>query len=409
MSWIDSFVKSHSEYEAPSVFYFWAGLVSLSAVLKDSVYLDKFAYKLYPNIYVMLHADSGMRKSAPIAVARKLVKGVGNTKIISGRSSIQAIMKKLATGETVQGAPGKILSGTAFIVSSELTSSLVDDPAAMDILTDLNDRNYNEDDHETLLKAETFAIRKPTVTMFTATNEAHSSDLFVRKDVMGGYFARTFIITAEKRNTINSLMFEPENIPDYDDDIRYLKEIAKLSGPLDMSVTNRKYIKEWYHDFIEVIDSQPEKDKTGTLNRFDDSMLKTAVNIQMGMEPTMIIGRTALDKAVDICEQFVGNMRKVTHGQGKSSWAPEKALIIYELMERENHSISRKMINKKYWNRANSNEWDEIMNSLVTAGICTREMMGAEVVYVMPDVQVAEMKRHFQGQLEKRKKVGANE
>jgi hypothetical protein len=403
MSWIDNFVKAHSEFEAPAVFYHWAGLAALSAVLKDSVYWDKYAYKLYPNIYVMLHADSGMRKSAPISVAKKLVKGVGNTKVISGRSSIQAILKKIATGETVNGSK-HILSGTAFIVSSELTSSLVDDPAAMDILTDLYDRNYNEGDWDSLLKMETFAIKSPTVTMLTATNEAHSSELFVRKDVMGGFFARTNIITAETRNVINSLMYKPENPPNYEEDIKYLKEVSHLSGSLQISESNRKFFKDWYHDFIEIVDSQPEKDKTGSLNRFDDTVLKTAILLQLGAQPTMEIGHAALSKAIEICESFIGNMRKVTHGQGKSTWAQEKALIIYELLERDNHTISRKMINKKYWNRANANEWEEIMNSLCTAGICSREMSGAEVIYVMHDVQVAELKRHFKGQLEKRAK-----
>ena len=45
---------------------------------------------------------------------------------------------------------------------------------------------------------------------------------------------------------------------------------------------------------------------------------------------------------------------------------------------------------------ANDNEWDEIMRSLETAGICRIESVGNQIVYVMPDKMVNEWKKHFE-------------
>jgi len=237
MNWLDELVAQHAEFEAPLSFWRWAGLVSIAAVLRDTVWLDKFQYKLYPNIYVMLHADSGLKKGPPVNLAKRLVNAVNNTRVITGRSSIQGILKELGTGET---RPGGIVinKAVAFICSSELTASLVNDPQAMGILTDLYDRIYNEGNYRSLLKMESFNIKDPTICMLTATNEAHSEEFFVKKDIQGGFFARTAIIYERKRNKINSLMFKPVNPPNYEKSIAYLREIAKLSGEFTIDSIN---------------------------------------------------------------------------------------------------------------------------------------------------------------------------
>ena len=197
MSWLDDLVNQHKELESPTPFWYWAGLCTISAVVKDNLYLDRFAYKLYPNIYVMLHADSGLKKGPPVGLAKRLVKAVNNTKIISGRSSIQGILKELGTAETQPG--GKILhKSVGFIVASEFSSSLVSDPAAMTILTDLYDRQYNEGEYKSLLKMDTFSLKDPTISLLVATNEAHFEDFIAAKDMKGGFIGRMFIIAEDK-------------------------------------------------------------------------------------------------------------------------------------------------------------------------------------------------------------------
>ncbi len=395
-SWLNEIVQQHSEFESPKSFWQWSALAAISATVKDNIWLDKFLYKLYPNIYVMLHADSGLKKGAPISMAKKLVRATGTTRIISGRSSIQGILKKLSTAESKPG--GIIEKGSrAFICSSELSSSIVEDKAATVILTDLYDRNYNEGDWESLLKQEVFSLKDATVTMLTATNEAHSDDFFAKKDIQGGYFARTFIIYESESSGINSLMFAPTHLPDYEKSACYLKELAKLRGELVMDKETREYFDEWYRDFKGTIITQKIKDPTGTLNRFDDSVLKVAILCSLGTKPEPIITLEATKEAIAMCEKLIGNARRTTMGQGKNRLASETALIIQELVDRDNHAISRKMLNKKYWMRANVEEWDGIMNSLESAGIVRKEIVGNNIIWEMPEEQVREWKNQMSG------------
>jgi hypothetical protein len=399
MSWLTSLLNQHDELESPQSFWYWSALASISAVVKDQIWLDRHLYKLYPNIYVLLHAESGLKKGPPISMAKQLVKNVNNTRIISGRSSIQGILKDLGTAYTAPG--GKVLSkSVAFICSSELSSSIVEDKVATTILTDLYDRQYNEGEWCSLLKMESFKFKDPTITMLTATNESHSDDFFTRKDIQGGYFARTFIIHETKRHRINSLIDPLENPPNYKVSSEYLTEIARLVGafePLSNTAAG-EYYKEWYNEFIRIMDESEFKDSTGTLNRFGDSVLKVAMLISLAEKPELVISESAMREAVIHCEKLVGNVRKTTMTRGsKKEYAEQKAIIINELLKRDNHTISRLQLMKKYTYNFNASELNEIIQSLEQAGTLKSEMQGNQVLYIMPPTVVQEYVNYFKG------------
>jgi hypothetical protein len=101
MSWVNEVMDSTKELESPRSFFYWSALTTISAILKDNVWIDRGgAFKLYPNIYVMLLAGSALRKGLPVALSKNIVQLVNNTKLIVGRSSIQGILKELSEAKT---------------------------------------------------------------------------------------------------------------------------------------------------------------------------------------------------------------------------------------------------------------------------------------------------------------------
>jgi len=399
-------------------------LASISAVVKDNVWIDRQIYKLYPNIYVMFNAESGLKKGPPISMAKQLVRGVGGTRIISGRSSIQGILKELGTAQTQPG--GKVINKScAFICSSELTSSIVEDKVATDILTDLYDRQYNPGEWKSLLKMEQFVLKDPTISMLTATNEAHSEDFFGKKDIHGGYFARTFIISESKRNRANSLLVPLTNPPKYTELIEELKEVAKLNGPFAPLATKEpneehgciipwaehvtgemNYFSEaglvyqqWYENFVTQTLTEDLRDDTGTLNRFGDSVLKVAMLLSLSRSPELYIDTDSMNLAIEYCRTLVGNVRGMTYGKkGLSESKHIKNLILRELVDRNTHQISRAMLLKKMWSHyKEASELDEIMMSFDQAGTIKIESIGNQIIYVMPNSHVEELKDYFSG------------
>jgi len=423
MSWLDDLIGQHSELESPMNFWKRGALAALSAVVKDNVWIDRHIHNLYPNIYVMFHAESGLKKGPPISMAKQLVKGVGGTRVISGRSSIQGILKELGTAQTQPG--GRVINKScAFICSSELTSSIDEDKVATDILTDLYDRQYNIGEWRSLLKMEQFNLKNPTITMLTATNEAHSADFFGKKDIHGGYFARTFVVSESKRNRSNSLLVPLTNPPQYKEAIEYLKEVEKLQGPfapmalkqpdgngcnipyLEVGTGETNYFTEagiiyqtWYDDLTEQTLTEDLRDDTGTLNRFGDSVLKVAMLLSLARSPELYIDAASMQLAIDYCRTLIGNVRGMTYGKkGLSESKNIKKLIIDELMSRPGHQVSRAMLHKKMWSHyKEASEMDEVMNSFDQAGTIKMEQMGNQVIYKMTDVEYKRLKDFFDG------------
>lgn len=428
MNWVQEVVNLHSELESPESFWRWSAITAISAVVKDNVWLNQQIFNLYPNIYTMFHADSGLKKGPPVNMAKKLVKLVNNTKIITGRGSIQGILKEMGTGQTLPG--GKIdAKSTCFICSSELSSSIVEDKVATKILTDLYDRIYNEGDWRSLLKMETFTLKDPTITMLTATNESMSDDFFTKSAIQGGYFARTFIIYEKESERVNSLIYPLENEINYSSVGDYLKELAKLKGPfhplasLEKSDEYRfKKIKrgrlvdreiwfnevgilfdDWYDNFSQIKRIQENKDETGTMNRFDASVMKVAMLLSLAQKPELVITEEAMHTAITECEKLLGNVRKTTLGkQGVSQAAVLKTMIIMEMLNRENHQVTRTVLMKKMWSHyQNSTEFDEMMQGFDAAGMIITATVGNQIVYTMPETQVKELKAFMAGKVKK--------
>jgi hypothetical protein len=422
MTWLTELVSQHSEFESPLSFWKWSALAAISAVVKDQVWLPRYLYNLYPNVYVMLHAESGLKKGPPVSMAARLVSTINNTKVIQGRSSIQGILKELGTAQTVPG--GKITSqSTAFICSSELTSSIVDDPVAAKILTDLYDRQYRFGDWASLLKMESFKLNNPTITMLTATNEAMSEDFFDKSAIQGGYFARTFIIYEKEENRSNALMVPPKLIPDYKELANYLRELVKLKGQFqelgsreESDIYTEEYkdrktdeigyltpagaiYQNWYDDFKAVLKEQQVKDNTGTLNRFGDSVLKVAMLLSLAKCPNLMIHEESMSEAISVCEKLIGNVRRATMGkQGMSDSSPVKNHIIHELLNRETHSISQVMLMKKMWMHYSTvEEFADIMQSFEAAGMIKTSNIGNQIIYEMEPKVVKELKDFLDG------------
>lgn len=397
-NWLNELVAQHKELESPTAFWFWAGLCTISAIMKDQVWLDRGgAYNLYPNIYVMLHADSGLKKGPPVGLAKALVKRVNNTRIISGRSSIQGILKELGTAYTVPG--GKVVNkSVGFIVASEFSSSLVSDPAAMTILTDLYDRQYNEGEWRSLLKMDTFSLKDPTISMLVATNEAHFEDFVQSKDMKGGFIGRMFVIAESQVPHLNSLWKKMEVVPDKDKLAEYLKVLSGIHGEFIWGEKAGELYDKWYHEFYTQVKANDVKDPTGTIQRFGDSVLKVSMLLSLAESPELILTENNILDAIAVCEKLIGNIRKTTHGKkGMSAFTTHRALIINELLNRDNNQISRAMMLKKYWMNWSATELDELMESFAQAGLIQILTIGNQIIFKMPQEQVDEYKRFLEG------------
>lgn len=380
---ISQVMSQTEELESPRQFFYWSALASISAVLKNRVYLDRYAYTLYPNIYVMLFAKSGLRKGVPINLAKKLVQKVDNTRVIVGRSSIQAIIKELATTRAKQD--GSILKDAAgFIIASEFAASLVKDPQSLTILTDLYDSNYNEEWHNMLKGSNLETLKNVSLTMLGGINHAHFQDTVDMAAIMGGFIGRTFIVYEEKKANINSLVSPPKRTPNFDELAGTLKGISRLSGAYKFSSDGARLYDEWYRKYNE----HSRDDKTGTSERISDSILKVAMLLSASRRDDLLLDVPEIQEAIDECLTASASVKRTTVGVGKAQSTQNVGLVLQELLS--NKEITRKQLLSRHYSDFDAFELDRIIETLEQAGACVSKKHGSDISYRATERLIAE-------------------
>jgi hypothetical protein len=288
------------------------------------------------------------------------------------------------------------MKSVGFIVASEFSSSLVNDPAAMTILTDLYDRNYNTGEWESLLKQESFNLKDPTVSLFVATNKAHFDDFIAAKDIHGGFVGRMFVILEKEVNKLNPLIKPPSTIPDRDELSLYLKELSKLSGPfetLEGTEAGEMY-ESWYTSFYTTVVKERIDDPTGTINRIGDSVKKVAMLLSLAESPDKIITTQNMEEAILVCQGLIASARQSTLGKQvkENQDTARKSLLLTELLERPDHKISRSDLLKRFWMHGNADEWATATESLIEGGLIETEQRGKYKYYVMTDEMIEFMR-----------------
>lgn len=368
MSFIDTFVKTYAQAESPTSFFYWSAIGAISAVVKKKIWINKRIYQLYPNLYIMFVAKSGLRKGYPVKQAQKVVEALEVTKVISGRNSIQAILQELSKQWTLES--GKLLrEAQAFIVNDELDSLLVGDPAAQTILTALYDSFYHKKWKNTLKKDGREVLDELYITMLTATNPAHLDAFLDGTSIAGGFLGRTLMIYEDKKSRINPLVEENDATEvDTKPIIDLLKDISNLKGQITFDKDAVSKYKTWYENFYKSLETESYVDETGTAERAGDSVLKLAMILAID-EQKLVICKSDIDKAIELYYVAATSIRRVVAGAGKSELSEKTKVVLGYLLSRPGYAAYRRDILAAKFGDIDSIDLSRIMDTLVQAGL----------------------------------------
>lgn len=393
-TWLELLMNGTSEAESPKSFFYWSGLSAISAVVKSNVYLDKYLYKLYPNLYCLLIAKSGLRKGVPVGLAKALVSAVGNTRVISGRNSIQGVIKDLSNAYTKPTGGPPIIDACGFLVSGELSTFLVEDPQALTILTDLYDGHYNPEWRNTLKGSPQETLKNVSLTLLGASAPVHFHEFLPSNAVSGGFIARTLIVVESKASGINSLMGRPTKEVPMDKLVKHLTDLSNLKGEFQKSVGATKVYDEWYKEYRAQDHSH---DKTGFSERYHDHILKVAMLLSLSRGTSLVLEEEDILEALERCQIFMPNVTKISTGTGKAQLQNQMKLVWTELQEKGADGQLRSKLLKKFYGEMEALELDRVVNTLQQAGALEVKDVGGDLLYTLKPEAIALYKRKVQG------------
>lgn len=398
MSFLEQFMESASkDAESPRSYFYWSALCAVSAVVKRNVWIQRPTWKTYPNIFVFLVGESGLRKGVPISLAKDMVAAVNNTRIISGRSSLPGIISYLGTAYTIDaqnGEPPKVIDKAyGYISSSEFSSSIVRDPDSLTILTDLFDSCYH-DVWEDTLRGGKVRLVEPSITLLAGINPPHFEDYITPTAMSGGFVGRLLLVFESEKACVNPAIrkVKEENRFDTKPLIKQLKAISKVEG--EMQFENEaaiKFYEDWYYEFEENRKQKKYKDKTGSINRVGENVLKVAILISLSRSPDLIITMGDLQESLKACTSSLSNVNKTTTAQGKTSYAPQTKLVLSELINAKDHEIGRSKILQRNYGDIDAADLDRVIESLSQADAITMVRKGGDIFYKLTKMAIDQL------------------
>jgi len=392
-TFLQDYLSFTKDWESPHSFWLWSGLSIISGVMRDHVHCRYGPNTIYPNMYVLLLAESAVhRKGAPVVEASRLLNRVNNTRILEGRSSVQGLIDGIKNNET--NDKGKLQKGgSAICLLPEMAAGLVQDVSAIQILTDIYD--FKEKYTTRLRGIGEFRIDKLVFSILAGSNIDMLNELFTTSAVYGGFLGRTFVIKPDEKRPANSLLKnltreQEATISKLEEDkreslVNQLRNIAELKGTTVISKRAVALYEAWYQNFREK--SFNTKDnlgigKTGVTGRIHTGIIKVAI-VMAANQLSLEITEDIMSEAISDCLMLLENYREFI---GKSPGATQQSTvaqaILSDLCNRENAGIlRRRKFIFDHLDLIEGQNLDVAALSLESAGILTIDTTGGETVY----------------------------
>jgi hypothetical protein len=378
-TWIDQFLYEVREAETPINYLYWGAIATISAIAAPLVSLNKGGlYNLRPNLYILLMGPSGLGKAFSITTAKKLVSMIGGTRVISGRATIEGIVRDLSlVRSTPEGIGFKDARG--FIAAGEFSASIHKNTQALDILTDLYDAHDNPKWKNTLKSSPIETLNKPCITLFSGANDDMFHSAIPEEHIRGGFVGRLLLPSANKKSKYNSLTKVTHQV-DFDGLAQHLMEMSKISGEFKYAPEASDYFDIWYSQFNE--QATELQDKTGFVNRMHDHILKVAMCISLSRKLDLVLEYDDIQEAVIRVQDLLKENKNVSMANGKSETAPPTKVFLREMTKAKGYSLSRRDLLARTMGELDSIELNKVVETLTQAGMVYTNS-GGEVVYTL--------------------------
>lgn len=357
------------ESESPDTYHKWAGLSTVSAVLKRSVWCDQRLYVLFPNLFVALVGPPARTaKSTAIYFSKGLLVNVPTVLFGSDAQSREQLIREMAEG--------KLNNQCALAIYSSEFSSIIDTSGLLMVqfLTDMFDCNYVSSKgwkYSTKTSGKDTVIN-PYLTMLVGTTPSYISESMPDNIIGHGFTSRTIFVYEEEERLINPRP-NPMDHPLGEALVADLNYIANLHGEFRWTPEGEKVYDEFYRNLYKTIPDDHRIE--GYHWRKKIHVLKVAMLLSICKGDDLTLKAEDFEEAIEMLLEIEPNMVRTFSSVGKYEYASE--------LERIGHFIvnargcpTAKVFEKFY----HSGSYDEIRRMIATLNVmgCIKLVMKNE-------------------------------
>jgi len=290
--WLQAYRDYIVKQESPDIFHFWIGCQLIAAALKRNVWIDRGAYKVYPNQYVFLIAKSGSsRKSSAMDIGLDLIKEVDGIRTLYGRMTVEGLIDQMDHASI--SPDGRIKpDGSIFVQADELAYIFGKAAYVSDLLDFFTAAYTSKARLDFLTRGKGICtVRNPCPTLLAACTVAQLGNIFPSMTLVSGFMARVLMVYGQKgvkvaKPVLNRKLEDPL--------IHDLGCLAELHGPVVMLPDVEAYYDSWYEQMGE----SPIPELEAFYERKHDHVLKTALVLSISESNKMVISIHHLEGAI---------------------------------------------------------------------------------------------------------------
>jgi hypothetical protein len=361
----DGWLKAYRDYivkqESPDIFHLWVGLTMISASLKRNVWIDRGAYKIFPNQYVFLVAETAScRKSVAMETGLDILLTNPKVKAVHERTTVEGLidlMKKADVTPSEKIRP----DGSVLIHADELSNLFGKSHYISDLLMFLTAAFTSKARLDFLTRNRGFAqVRNVCPVLLAGTTPGQFGEIFPLASLATGFLGRVLIITGKRGKRVACPeMNYSMRIPLAED----LVEMSTLEGPMILTPECEKAYVHWYESGE--MGEASSVELAPYYERKHDHVLKSAMHLSVSRSNDMVVQEDDFWVAVNLHKQIEAGMAATLEilGATVASEVTDLAVnIIKKNGEPMLHSHLFRRMSKKV---SGAKEFGDLIDSLV--------------------------------------------
>jgi hypothetical protein len=327
---IEAYLKYTSNHESTKRIQLWTILSVMAGAIERKLWIDRGYYTLYPNLYVMIIAKSGLvKKSTSTAIGVNLLREIDNIRFMSERLTAASLIKQMADSYKlfqVQGDIQETQQSPLYAYGSELAVMMGEVYGSIiELLTTFYDCQPNDPTKPWSNKAkheDKISIYGPCLNILGASTKSWLYKAIPNKEMEGGFASRCVFVV--ENGGPSKLVAWPEITPELDEMktklISDLYMINEMAGAMTVTPGARKRFEEFYeYHMTEILPNNHDPRFMGYLSRKPDLMLKLALIRSVSLGDSKVIGVEHLEWAGARIEAIEPEMMEAFHKKPAST------------------------------------------------------------------------------------------
>lgn len=368
--WIAGYLEYTQEQESPEKIHLWTAFSVLSAALQRHAFLDRGFYKLYPNIFVLIVAESArVRKSVAMEMGLSILKdSIPDIETISGSITPEGLIKHMNRQTVIPNSNGKGATirhdSHVLIHADELATLFSYDKARASRMAILLTEIYSSKTlhlHTTARDGQV-PLHNLYPTLLAATDPRNLKVL--PEEAVGGLIGRLIFVNAKDRRHVTAWA-DPskENKTLRKALIADLFRISHLEGEFRASDDARQIFTAWYEKMSRIKVEDPRLDAFH--ERCHDTALKIAMLINVARSDTLMINTEQMTAGIAFIEAQMPEFGRVINWASATAYAQNRAKLI-DALRRSGGISSKRLLMKAL--ALPYDEFEVLTTSLLTEG-----------------------------------------